>query len=132
MQHYSFQETPLNQLPTPMTSETNTVDATPSSLSNTALARLNKSALAAANGTTGQSSSRTPFSKSLSMTSVSSFTSTNAIALSNELLNHLDSKLCISGCEYVLTLLASQSLLALKDTNLSQREKQLIKRELST
>lgn len=34
--------------------------------------------------------------------------------------------------EYVLTLLASQSLLALKDVNLSQRDKQLIKRELST
>lgn len=32
----------------------------------------------------------------------------------------------------MLTLLASQSLLALKDVNLSQREKQLIKRELST
>lgn len=66
------------------------------------------------------------------MTSVSSFTSTNAIALSNELLTHLDTKLCISGLEFVLTLLASQSLLALKDANLSQREKQLIKRELST
>lgn len=31
-----------------------------------------------------------------------------------------------------MTLLASQSLLALKDVNLSQRDKQLIKRELST
>lgn len=131
VQHYSFQETPLNQLPVPKSGEADCVDATPS-LSNSALARLNKSALAAANGTTRQSSTRTPFSKSLSMTSVSSFTSTNAIALSNELLTHLDSKLCISGLEFVLTLLASQSLLALKDTNLSQREKQLIKRELST
>lgn len=103
-----------------------------STLSNASLARLNKSAIGGSNGTTRQSSPRTPFSKSLSMTSVSSFTSTNAIALSNELLTHLDSKLCISGLEFVLTLLASQSLLALKDTNLSQREKQLIKRELST
>ncbi|XP_055610232.1 nucleoporin Nup188 [Uranotaenia lowii] len=132
VQHYSFQETPLNQLPVQKSSEADTVDATPSSLSNSALARLNRSALTAENGVTRQSSPRTPFSKSLSMTSVSSFTSTNAIALSNELLTHLDSKQCISGLEFVLTLLASQSLLALKDINLSQREKQLIKRELST
>lgn len=134
VQHYSFQETPLNQLPVSKSGESEGFDVTPS-LSNSALARLNKSALAAASpdGTSRPSSSaRTPFSKSLSMTSVSSFTSTNAIALSNELLTHLDSKLCISGLEFVLTLLASQSLLALKDVNLSQREKQLIKRELST
>ncbi|XP_058830469.1 nucleoporin Nup188 [Topomyia yanbarensis] len=129
VQHYSFQETALNELPEGKYGDSDCVDATPS-LSNSTLARLNTSALAAANGTARQS--RTPFSKSLSMTSVSSFTSTNAIALSNELLTHLDSKLCISGLEFVLTLLASQSLLALKDTNLSQREKQLIKRELST
>ncbi|XP_053685205.1 nucleoporin Nup188 [Sabethes cyaneus] len=129
VQHYSFQETPLNDLPDPKPSDMDSVD-TGSSLSNSALVRLNKSALAAADGSTRQT--RTPFSKSLSMTSVSSFTSTNAIALSNELLTHLDSKLCISGLEFILTLLASQSLLALKDTNLSQREKQLIKRELST
>lgn len=128
VQHYTFQEHPLNQLPA---GETDFVDGT-STLSNASLARLNKSAIGGSNGTTRQSSPRTPFSKSLSMTSVSSFTSTNAIALSNELLTHLDSKLCISGLEFVLTLLASQSLLALKDTNLSQREKQLIKRELST
>ncbi|XP_058460873.1 nucleoporin Nup188 [Malaya genurostris] len=127
VQHYSFQETPLNELPAH--SDSDCVDTTPS-LSNSTLARLNKSALAAVHGTNRKS--RTPFSKSLSMTSVSSFTSTNAIALSNELLTHLDTKLCISGLEFVLTLLASQSLLALKDTNLSQREKQLIKRELST
>ncbi|XP_038118197.1 nucleoporin Nup188 [Culex quinquefasciatus] len=135
VQHYSFQETPLNQLPPSKSGESDGFDVTPS-LSNSALARLNKSALAAASpdGTPSRpsSSARTPFSKSLSMTSVSSFTSTNAIALSNELLTHLDSKLCISGLEFVLTLLASQSLLALKDANLSQREKQLIKRELST
>ncbi|XP_055534694.1 nucleoporin Nup188 [Wyeomyia smithii] len=129
VQHYSFQETPLNELPDRKPSDVDSVD-TGSSLSNSALMRLNKSALAAADGSTRQS--RTTFSKSLSMTSVSSFTSTNAIALSNELLTHLDSKLCISGLEFVLTLLASQSLLALKDKNLSQREKQLIKRELST
>lgn len=127
-QHYSFQETPLNELPA---GEADCVDAS-LSLSNASLTQLNKSTLATNNGTARQSSSRTPFAKSLSMTSVSSFTSTNAITLSNELLTHLDSKLCISGLEYVLTLLASQSLLALKDTNLSQREKQLIKRELST
>ncbi|XP_055628590.1 nucleoporin Nup188 [Toxorhynchites rutilus septentrionalis] len=129
VQHYTFQEIPLNELPTMELSESDDIDAT---ASNPSLTRLNKSALASVNDSSRQSSTRVPFSKSLSMTSVSSFTSTNAIALSNELLTHLDSKLCINALELVLTLLASQSLLALKDTNLSQREKQLIKRELST
>lgn len=45
---------------------------------------------------------------------------------------NLNPELCFTALEFVLTLLASQSLLALKDVNLSQREKQLIKRELST
>lgn len=53
-------------------------------------------------------------------------------AATNEYLTNLDTELCFTALEFVLTLLASQSLLALKDVNLSQREKQLIKRELST
>lgn len=44
----------------------------------------------------------------------------------------MDVELSFTALEFVLTLLASQSLLALKDAKLSQREKQLIKRELST
>lgn len=53
-------------------------------------------------------------------------------AATNEYLTNVDADLCFIALEFVLTLLASQSLLALKDINLSQREKQLIKRELST
>lgn len=72
------------------------------------------------------SSPRIPFSKSLSVTN------NQSTAPSNELVSKLDPKLCLSGLEFVMTLLASQSLLALKDVNLSNREKQLIKRELNT
>lgn len=65
--------------------------------------------------------------------SISALSSISATATTtNEYLTTLDSELCFVGLEFVLTLLASQSLLALKDMNLSQREKQLIKRELST
>lgn len=65
--------------------------------------------------------------------SISALSSISAsAATTNEYLTNLDSDLCFVGLEFVLTLLASQSLLALKDINLSQREKQLIKRELST
>lgn len=49
-----------------------------------------------------------------------------------EILSSLDGNLCFTALELILTLLASQSLLALKEATLSQREKQLIKRELST
>lgn len=65
--------------------------------------------------------------------SISALSSISVTATStNEYLTNLDSDLCFIGLEFVLTLLASQSLLALKDANLSQREKQLIKRELCT
>lgn len=65
--------------------------------------------------------------------SISALSSISATAATtNEYLTNLDSDLCFVGLEFLLTLLASQSLLALKDINLSQREKQLIKRELST
>lgn len=74
------------------------------------------------------SSPRRPFSKSLSMTTMNN----SVIQPSNELLSHLDSKACIGALEFLLTLLASQSLLALKARHLSSREKQLIRRELST
>lgn len=65
-------------------------------------------------------------------TSSISVLSTTSATTPNELLASLDGHLCLSALELVLTLLASQSLLALKDINLSQREKQLIKRELCT
>lgn len=77
-------------------------------------------------------SPRTHFSKSLSMTSVTSFSGPSGIAPSNELLSHLDTKGCVTALELILTLLASQSLLALKSVHLSGREKQMIRRELST
>ncbi|XP_053672999.1 nucleoporin Nup188 [Anopheles nili] len=137
LQHYSFSETPLNELPASEGNEQD--DMTDGAPTMGLISRVNMSAV----GETGSSPSspsarkarqtkRTQFSKTLSMTSVSSYTSTNAITLSNELLTHLDSKRCICALEFVLTLLTSQSLFALKDVNLSQREKQLIKRELST
>lgn len=66
---------------------------------------------------------RATFNKSMSLTSP---------ALPSEILSSLDEKICFTALEYVMTLLASQSLLALKDINLSNRDKQLIKRELST
>lgn len=66
-------------------------------------------------------------------TSTSALSTLSATATAtNEYLINFDPELCFTALEFVLTLLASQSLLALKDINLSQREKQLIKRELST
>ncbi|KAG4075361.1 hypothetical protein HA402_003152 [Bradysia odoriphaga] len=69
---------------------------------------------------------RVTFNKSTSLTMSTS------TALPSEILSNLDEKICFTALEYVLTLLASQSLLALKDIHLSNRNKQLIKRELST
>lgn len=54
-----------------------------------------------------------------------------SLANCNEILSSLDGKLCAVALEYILTLLLSQSYLAIKDVHLSIREKQLIKRELS-
>lgn len=77
--------------------------------------------------------SQTPQRRRNYTSSISALSSISATAATtNEYLTNLDSDLCFVGLEFVLTLLASQSLLALKDINLSQREKQLIKRELST
>lgn len=58
--------------------------------------------------------------------------STTLSAPSNEILTNLNEKSCLTGLEFTLTLLCTQSILAMKDCNLSTREKQLIKRELST
>lgn len=70
------------------------------------------------------SSPRNLYSKSLSMTSNATNVPTN------EYLTNLDSQMCCTALEFIITLLASQSLLILKDPNLSSREKQLICREL--
>lgn len=64
--------------------------------------------------------------------SITTQLSTSTTIAVNEHLAHLDADLCHIALEFILTLLASQSLLALKDLYLSQREKQLIKRELCT
>lgn len=88
---------------------------------------------AAAASNTTEMISQTPQRRRNYTSSISALSSISATAATtNEYLTNLDSDLCFVGLEFVLTLLASQSLLALKDVNLSQREKQLIKRELST
>ncbi|XP_052860062.1 nucleoporin Nup188 [Anopheles cruzii] len=129
LQHHAFSETALNELPVSI--KHRQADGMDDSTAESLITGASRSGLTSHGGTPGRGK-RSQFAKTLSMTSVSSYTSSNAITLSNELLTHLDTKLCIYGLEFVLTLLASQSLLALKDVNLSQREKQLIKRELST
>lgn len=68
-----------------------------------------------------------PFSKSLSVASVSSVN-----CPPNELLSNLDGELCLMALEHILTLAASQSMLALKNPLLPPREKQLIRREISS
>uniref|UniRef100_A0A1A9X3K7 Nucleoporin NUP188 n=1 Tax=Glossina brevipalpis TaxID=37001 RepID=A0A1A9X3K7_9MUSC len=68
-----------------------------------------------------------PFSKSLSVASISSVN-----CPPNELLSNLDGELCLIALEHILTLAASQSLLALKNPALPTREKQLIRREVSS
>lgn len=71
--------------------------------------------------------SQRPFSKSLSVASVSSIS-----CPPNELLSNLDGELCLVALEHILSLAASQSLLALKNPCLPTREKQLIRREISS
>lgn len=112
--HHTLKQMPLNQLPN---EDEQVSSETVSMFSDTANQRAIGSPL----------SPRRPFSKSLSMNSVSS----SIVQASNELLSHLDSKACFVALEFMLTLLASQSLLALKSNQLSSREKQLIRRELS-
>lgn len=123
LQHFTFKQVPLNQLPS---------EDDPDGQGTVSMGAFSDLSHQQALGLTSSSpvSPRRPFSKSLSMTSVSSsiVQSSNV----NELLSHLDSKGCLVALEFMLTLLASQSLLALKNQNLSTREKQLIRRELST
>lgn len=112
---YSFEDTQIN---TTIASEKDTTDANTSQSMFTTPKR--KSRLSVS------STGRSPFMKSLSMNSSVSTDSTN------DIFSNPDKRFCISAMEHIMTLLGSQSLLALKDTNLSNREKQLIKRELST
>uniref|UniRef100_A0A336LW21 CSON001696 protein n=1 Tax=Culicoides sonorensis TaxID=179676 RepID=A0A336LW21_CULSO len=136
LQQYTFHEIPINKLPGEE-ADTDEIDASIVGLSD-----INSRLMTPTTPTHSQpptqattpmaGSPRTHFSKSLSMTSVTSFTGPSGIAPSNELLSHLDTKICVNALEIVLTLLASQSLLALKNEKLSSREKQLIRRELST
>uniref|UniRef100_T1GIK3 Uncharacterized protein n=1 Tax=Megaselia scalaris TaxID=36166 RepID=T1GIK3_MEGSC len=102
LQNYGFHEVPLNIFTT----------------SNEGSAEKGKSIV---------NPSRSHFSKSLSTVSVSSTT-----APPNELLSNLDSEMCLFALEHILSLIASQSLLALKNPYIGSREKQLIKREIST
>lgn len=69
-------------------------------------------------------SPRPPFGKSLSTSSYGTPTP------SDEILSKLNGRLCVMSLEYCLTLVASQSLLALRDPNLSIVDKQLIRKEL--
>lgn len=134
LQNYQFYDTPINKLTisrAPNDSDdsgenaNSTLDASrqPAAVDH---ARLADSSADGSN----RSASRSMFTKSLSMTSTTS--SAAASAPSAEILTSLDEAKCLRALEFVLTVLCSQSLLALKDHGLSVREKQLIKRELST
>jgi nuclear pore complex protein Nup188 len=120
LQHHSFKQAPLNQLPAE-----DGIDGSET----VSMASFSETAHQRALGLSPAPplSPRRPFSKSLSMNSVSS----SIVQASNELLSHLDSKICVAALEFMLALLASQSLLALKNLCLSSRDKQLIRRELS-
>lgn len=119
LQHHTFKQVPLNQLPN---------EGDQDELDTVSMATFSETAhLRALAVSSSPLSPRRPFSKSLSMNSVSS----SIVQASNELLSHLDSSVCLVALEFMLTLLASQSLLALKNVQLSSREKQLIRRELS-
>lgn len=119
VQHHAFKQVPLNSLPSEDASDGNETVSMPT---------LSESAHQHALGLSSSPlSPRRPFSKSLSMNSVSS----SIVQASNELLSHLDSKICVAALEFMLSLLASQSLLALKNRALPSREKQMIRRELS-
>lgn len=124
LQHFTFKQFILNNIPSNgEENEQGGETVTMLSLGETAHQKaLNTSV------SPSPSSPRRPFSKSLSMSSMTN----TIIHPSNELLSHLDSKTCVTALEFLLTLLASQSLLALKARHLSSREKQLIRRELST
>lgn len=113
LQHYSFKHQPLNTLP----SEAGHLQQTVTMLS------VNETTHLRALDT----SPTRQFSRSITTTSVTS----SMVQASNELLSHLDTKSCIIALELILTLLASQTLLALKSEQLSVRDKQMVRRDLS-
>jgi len=114
-------EKPLNNLPKDDDSNTSEVDL----LSTSCVSNNSNNN----NSKTQTTSPRQQYSKLLSMTSTT-YNSNNIP--SNDLLSNLNNNLCFICLELVMTLLASQTLLSLKDMHLSLREKQLIRRELST
>lgn len=120
-QNYAFHDVPMNRIHPVAANDT--IDSL-DTIAGTSDSSVTRSLSSPASAT------RNLFSKSLSMTSSTSNVTTTAP--SNEILSNLDERLCVNGLEFVLTLLGSQSLLALKDPNMSTREKQLIKRELGT
>jgi len=126
LQQHTFRQTPLNKLPSGYEADDGD---TVSMLTVSETAHQRALAVPPMTGPTTPSSPRVTFAKSLSITSS---VGGNVVQASNELLSHLDSRVCLVALEFLLTLLASQSLLALKDRHLSSREKQLIRRELST
>lgn len=135
LQHYAFQEVPINKLPNE--NDANETDGHNLTVTDIGTSRSEvltpiKAPVTPGSNRSLASSPKTPFSKSMSMTSGTSYGATSGIAPSNEFLSHLDTKICVVALETVLTLLSSQSLLALKNMHLSPREKQLIRRELST
>lgn len=114
LQHYSFKHQPLNDLP-----NEHEIDA-PQTVS----------MLSVSEATHQRALDNSPprqFTRSITTTSIAS----SMVQASNELLSRLDSKICVVALELTLTLLASQSLLALKNQKLSSRDKQMIRRDLS-
>lgn len=133
LQNYTFYDTPINRLTIQRLGHGDSTDDDDDDSADTL--HMTNRALESTTMQTpdgNKSSSRSMFTKSLSMTSTTSSATAAATVPSNEILSNLDDAKCLRALEFVLTLLCSQSLLALKDAALSQREKQLIKRELST
>uniref|UniRef100_A0A1B0GBY2 Nucleoporin NUP188 n=1 Tax=Glossina morsitans morsitans TaxID=37546 RepID=A0A1B0GBY2_GLOMM len=118
LQNYGFHEVPLNILCNNACED--------STESNNNSNNDNKNELIS-NSAVNNNTMLRPFSKSLSVASVSSVN-----CPPNELLSNLDGELCLTALEHILTLAASQSLLALKNPLLPTREKQLIRREVSS
>ncbi|XP_017478764.1 PREDICTED: nucleoporin NUP188 homolog [Rhagoletis zephyria] len=105
LQGHGFHEVPLNVIPSTSSEGTSATQAGAAALART----------------------QRQFSKSVSITSVSS-----ANCPPNELLCNLDGELCLLALEHILMLAASQSMLALKNPYLPAREKQIVRREIST
>lgn len=114
LQHYSFKHHPLNMLPSE-----NDHDMPQTVTMLTVSESAHHRAL--------DTSPTRQFTRSLTTNSVTS----SMVQASNELLSHLDTKNCLIALELILTLLGSQTLLALKNDQLSNRDKQMIRRDLS-